>query len=98
MLRNFLRDWGIELVYMISGALGGLLMIMKKQNRKRPIWEKVIIIFIGIFTANYLTPLFVWLFAVPETVHNGIAFLLGYAGLNTIGYVIDFFRNKLDKK
>lgn len=97
-LRSLVRDWGLEIVYMISGAFGGLLFVMKKNNRKRPTWEKILIIFIGVLTANYLTPLVVWLCGIPENVHNGIAFILGYAGLNTIGYIIDYLRNKVDKK
>lgn len=109
MLRNFLRDWGIdvayflrdwgvEIFYIISGALGGLLTTMKKQNRKRSFWEYFIIIIVGLLTATFLTPLFVWIFDIPKQIHNSIAFILGYAGHNTIEYVIDFFRNKLDKK
>lgn len=97
-VRNFLRDWGIELVYMISGAIGGLMFISKKVNRRRPMWEKFLIVLIGIVTANYLTPLAVWLLGIPENVHNGIAFIIGYMGLNTVGFTIDWVREKLKKK
>lgn len=97
-IREYLEDWGIELVYIIAGALGGLLMVLKKTHRKRPWWEKGIIILVGMLTANYVTPLITWLFNIPEGVHHAIAFLLGYMGLEAVGKLIDIARDRLKKK
>lgn len=97
-MKYFLRDWGIELAYMVAGLFGSLVFIQQKQNRKRPKWEKFIIVLVGIVTANYLTPAIVWLLNVPQRVEYGISFVVGYMGLNLIGFIIDYFRDKFKVK
>lgn len=97
-LMSVLKDWSIELIYIIPGAIGAFLVALKKPNRKRPWWEKLIIIFIGTATANFLTPLVLWVFNMPYSVHGGIAFLLGYLGLEAVAKIIDTYRDKVKKK
>src|SRR3989304_3524838 len=93
-----LHEWGVELGYMIGGAVGSLIFMKAAKNRKRPVWEKIIIVLVGMATANYLTPLLIWLLGIPFGVQYGVSFVIGYMGLNGLGLIIDTVRDKFKKK
>lgn len=99
-MKNFLEglhNWGLEIGYMIGGAFGSLIFMNKEKNKKRPVWEKIIIVITGILAANYITPLLIWLLSVPEGVQYGVSFVIGYMGLNGLGLIIDGIRKKVRK-
>lgn len=93
-----LHNWGLELGYMIGGFFGSLIFMNTEKNKKRPKWEKVIIVITGILAANYVTPLLIWLLQVPAGVQYGVSFVIGYMGLNGLGLIIDTVRDKIKKK
>ena len=100
-MRNFLDlidDWGLKIGYIIGGGGGTLIFMNSEKKRKRPWWEKVLIVLTGIGTANYVTPLLIWLLGVPEGVQYGVSFVIGYMGLNGLGLIIDTVRDRIKKK
>lgn len=97
-MRQILSNAGIHLGLMFAGLIGGLVFMNMPKNRKRPTWEKITIVLVGIASANYLTPLIIWVCGIPEGVQYGVSFLIGYMGLNGIGALIDFVRFKIDSK
>lgn len=97
-MKEYLNGLGIHLGLMFSGLIGGLVFMNMPKNKKRPLWEKVTIILVGIACANYLTPLLIWVCNIPQGVQYGVSFIIGYMGLNGIGSVIDIIRNKVESK
>lgn len=93
-----LHNWGLEIGYMVGGLFGALIFMGNEKRKKRPLWERVLIAFTGILTANYLTPLLIYTFGISERVQYGMSFIIGYMGLNGLGLIIDFGRTKLKKK
>lgn len=93
-----LHNWGLEIGYMIGGAFGSLLFMNTEKNKKRPLWEKIVIVVTGILSANYVTPLLIWVLGVPATVQYGVSFVIGYMGLNGLGLIIDGIRKRVKKR
>jgi len=97
-MKQILSNLGIHLGLMFAGLIGGLVFMNMPKNKKRPTWEKITIVLVGVASANYLTPLLIWLCNIPDGVQYGISFLIGYMGLSGIGSIIDFIRGKVESK
>jgi hypothetical protein len=97
-MKEYLNSLGIHLGLMFAGLIGGLVFMNMPKNKKRPTWEKITIVLVGIACANYLTPLLIWLMNIPKDVQYGVSFLIGYMGLKGIGSIIDMVRNKIESK
>lgn len=91
---EFLDDWGIKIGYMIAGAAGAFISMKKDRKKNRSVWQKVFIVFAGVVSANFGTPLVVWLLDIPKGIEGGIAFAVGYSGLNGFSYFLDFLKEK----
>jgi len=89
---NLLQKIGLDITFFIVGLLSSLLNI-KKHDQMR-LKEKIIIVLSGGFTAAYLTPLVVEIFQLSDKSAYGVAFFLGYFGLNSM----ELFIKKLTKK
>jgi hypothetical protein len=93
----FLKLSSIDISFLIVGALGGLLAMNSKENRKKTRWERFIIGISGVCSAALLTPVFIWIvemsFSVkmPVPVQLGMAYLCGQLGLEVINWFFDLF-------
>lgn len=82
---TFLQDLGFEIALFIAGCLGAMSNI---NNQKLKVWQKLIAFLSGGAIANYLTPLIFIYFNLNENTKFGIAFLLGFSGMEGVKYII----------
>jgi hypothetical protein len=92
----FLEDFGLQVALMIAGFFGGLLSLRSKDNLNG--WQKILSVVAGIAIANYATPIIFEYIKVNEGGKYGIAFLLGYSGLEGVQWLMQIIREKLQKK
>lgn len=86
-MREILAEIGLNVGLMVSGLFGSLVTI--KRGSGETIFTAIISIATGVGSANYLTPVLIELLNVQsENSKFGIAFILGYLGLNGIEYAI----------
>lgn len=84
---SLLQEIGINAGLVVSGLFGSLLNI--KKGHATRISSVVLSIAAGVGSANYLTPVVVdTLGVVNQNLTFGIAFILGFLGLNGIDFAI----------
>lgn len=88
----FLKDLGADLALMLAGLFGGIAFITKPNELT--FWQKVLTVVTGIGTANYLTPIVIYLTHLPEKLGYGLAFVLGFMGFKAIEYLIQRYKKK----
>jgi len=93
---KILQKIGIDIWFFFIGLLGGLLNI-KKHDQMR-FKEKIIVVLSGGFTAAYLTPLVVEIFQLSDKSAYGVAFFLGYFGLNSMELAIKKLTKKVENE
>jgi len=93
---KILQKIGLDITFFVVGLLGGLLNI-KKHNQMK-IKEKIIVVLSGGFTAAYLTPLAVEIFQLSDKSAYGVAFFLGYFGLNSMELAIKKLTKKVENE
>jgi len=93
---KFLLKIGIDITFFAVGLIGGLLNI--KKHNDLSIKNKIIIVLSGGFTATYLTPLVVEIFQLSDKTAYGVAFFLGYFGLNSMELIIKKLTKKVENE
>lgn len=85
----------IDISFLIVGALGGLIAMNNKENKKKSKWERFLIGISGVCSAGLLTPLIIWVIElfvktpVPISVQLGFAYAVGLAGSEVMNWLID---------
>lgn len=91
-----LKDFGIEIGFLISGLFGSILMVSKQERQN--LKQQVISIFGGMASANYLTPVIVEMTSMNNMkMQHGLAFIVGFLGLKLVEVVSDKLMNKIEK-
>jgi predicted MFS family arabinose efflux permease len=89
------QDAGFEIALFIAGVLGAISNI---NNQKLSLWQKLLAFISGGAIANYLTPLVFIYLNLNENTKFGIAFLLGFSGMEGVKFIIikakDIFKTK----
>ena len=93
---KFLQDLGIDLGPVLAGTFGVAALLSKPNEMNRK--QKALTGIAGIGSANYLTPLFLWLTHIPKEFGFSIAFVLGYMGLKGIELIILSYKKKKGDK
>jgi hypothetical protein len=94
-INDFLRDMGFEIALFVAGCLGSL---SNTSNQRLPGWQRLLAFLSGGAIANYLTPIIYTYLNINKSAMFGIAFLLGFSGMEGVKYVIGFAKSKLKKK
>lgn len=93
-MKEFLMGIGINIGLAVSGFFGSLLLV--GQQKEQNIKEQIISIIGGTMSANYLTPVVIdTLGSDSESLHYGIAFVIGFGGLKVVEYFYNKYFNKL---
>lgn len=82
---------GINLGFTLAGFLGSLFHI-----RGRTAWSAFLVVLGGTASANYLTPLIVHIFTVPENGRYACAFIIGTMGLRSTDFVLSRLQKRAD--
>lgn len=80
------KEIGIDLALILAGLFGGVAFLSKPNEMTKG--QKVLTVFAGVGTANYLTPVVLYISRLPDHFGYGIAFVLGYMGLKAVEYLI----------
>lgn len=88
----FFKEIGIDLALMLAGLFGGVAFLSKPNEMNKA--QKFLTVISGIGTANYLTPVFIYICRMPESFGYGVAFVLGYMGLKAVEYLILKWKSK----
>lgn len=84
-LNECLQDVGFEIGLFIAGCIGA---ISNLDNQKLKTWQKIFAFISGGAIANYITPLIYIYFNINKNTMFGIAFLLGFSGMEGVKYII----------
>lgn len=93
-IQEFLDAIGLNVTLLIGGAIGSFI----SRKKDKPIWQQFIYVITAAFIANYTAPLIVELFELSEKTLPGVGFILGYAELGMLDYVLNSFKKKVDKQ
>lgn len=88
-MKTFLKDAGFELALFVAGLFGA---ISNVNNQKLKFWQKILAFIAGGAIANYLTPLVFIYINLNESTKYGIAFLLGYSGMESVKLILLKFK------
>ena len=95
-LELFLRKYGIDLSFLLSGFFGALILAIK-SSKGQHISTTIATVLAGTACANYITPLV--LYFIPETIQEkakfGVAFMMGFIGLKGLEMIINLVCKKL---
>ena len=89
---------GIDLGFLMAGFFGALILAIRKK--KQSIGKSLACIFVGMMSANYLTPL-ILSFSPPtlqEKWKYTVAFVMGYMGLKGIEFIVDVLVDHIKSK
>lgn len=92
---EFLEGMGISIWLIIAGFFGAFLSLKDKEGLTNR--DKAFSLLAGVLIANYVTPLIFDFISINEGAKGGVAFLLGYSGLETIKMLISHFKRKIKK-
>lgn len=87
---------GIDLGLLLSGLFGGVAFLSKPNDMTR--WQKFFTVFAGIGTANYVTPIVIYITRIPDQFGYGLGFILGTMGLKAVSYIITRYKLKQNDK
>ena len=90
-----LKVLGFEVGIFIAGLAGA--WVSSNKVKLRP-FERVTAVLSGGFIANYLTPVLIEIIGFSDSAHYGTGFIIGYIGMRSVEYVIDFIHRKFDIK
>lgn len=88
-----LLDYGFSVVFFIAGVFGALASLLRQKELTR--MERIITVLSGGGTAAYITPMVVDFMGLNEGSAYGMAFIVGFAGLKMVEWIIAAIRNKL---
>ena len=93
-MKEFLLGIGINIGLAVSGFFGSLLLV--GQQKEQNLREQIISVIGGTMSANYLTPVAIDFFNLDsESLHYGVAFIIGFGGLKVVEYFYNKWFNKL---
>jgi hypothetical protein len=87
---------GINLGLYVAGLFGAYVNTNTMKDLKP--YERAGLILSGGFCANYITPIFIDWLDMGENTQFGMAFIIGYMGLTSIAYSVEFIKNRLNIK
>lgn len=87
---------GFEIFLMIAGFMGALVNVSRDKNLT--IVEKALTVISGGLIANYITPLILDWIKAGESARYGMAFIMGYMGLKSVEFAIDWLHRNKPKK
>lgn len=90
---ELLLDYGFSVVYFIAGVFGALASMVRKKELT--FWERVVTIISGGGTAAYITPMVVDIVNLADGSSYGMAFVIGFAGLKMVEWILVAIRDKL---
>jgi hypothetical protein len=93
---KWLKLVGFEVGLFIAGLFGAFVNTNTMKGLTR--YERAALILSGGFCANYITPIFVNILNMQESTMFGMAFVIGYMGMTSIAYTVDFIKKKLNIK
>lgn len=86
MIKEFLKDFGLDIAMLMAGFAGALASITKE--RELTIGQRVITVAVGGFVAGYMTPIISQMINMSEEFKYGVGFILGYTGLRSVEWAI----------
>lgn len=93
------KDWfhllerlEINLALVLSGLFGSIAFLSKPNDMTKG--QKILTVLSGVGSANYLTPLFLWIFHIPTNFGYGVGFIIGYTGLKSVEFIIKKWKIK----
>lgn len=93
-MKEFLMGIGINIGLAVSGFFGSLLLV--GQQKEQNVREQIVSIIGGTMSANYLTPIVIdTLNLGSESLHFGVAFVIGFGGLKVVEYFYNKWFNKV---
>ena len=96
-MKDFLLGIGINISLAVSGFFGSLLLVGQQKNQN--VKEQIISILGGTMSANYLTPIVIDTLKLnSESLHYGVAFVIGFGGLKVVEAFYCKWFNKKDEK
>jgi hypothetical protein len=91
-----LKDFGIEIGFLISGLFGAILMVSNTSATN--LKQTILSIVGGMASANYLTPVVIEMVNMGNTkLQNGLAFIIGFLGLKLVEVVSNKLLSKIDE-
>lgn len=79
---------GMNVGLAVSGFFGSLLLVGKQK--KQSLRDQIFSVIGGTMSANYLTPVVIdSLKLETESLHYGVAFVIGFGGLKVVEYLSD---------
>ena len=93
---RFLKVLGFQVGMFFAGLAGAWVSTNKTKNLSYI--ERASAVFSGGFIANYLTPLFSEIINTSENTSYGVAFIVGYIGMKSVEYILDYVHQKFDRK
>lgn len=93
---NWLKLMGFEVFLMIAGFMGALVNVSRDKNLT--VVEKGLTVVSGGLIANYLTPLILDWIKAGDSARYGLAFIMGYMGLKSVEFAIDWLHKKKGSK
>jgi hypothetical protein len=93
-MKEFLAEIGVNAGLIVAGLFGALLTL--RGDAAKRLGSITVSLGTGVGSANYLTPVVIDILGVQSrNLEFGIAFILGYLGLNGIDFLARrFFENK----
>ena len=96
-IMKWFKELGIELVLFLAGLFGAFVNVSKDKNLT--LLERLMTVISGGLVANYMTPVFMSFLKLSDKISYGLAFVLGYMGLKSVEYFIQYLHKKVkDKK
>ena len=94
-INSFFETFGISIWLVLAGFFGALLSLKDKKGITKK--EKIISVFSGVLIANFMTPLVFEYLKIDKGAMGGIAFVLGYSGLEVMKWMILQIKVKFKK-
>ena len=88
-----LLDYGFSVVFFMAGIFGAIASLLRQ--REMSFGERCITILSGGGTAAYITPMIVDMVGLHEGSSYGMAFIVGFAGLKMVEWIISAIKSKL---
>jgi len=92
---DLLKSIGIEVPLVIAGSSGAIVLLTKVKNMTRT--QRFLVVLSGGLSANYITPLLEKVLGWDDSTHYGLAFLVGYSGMEFVKLLINESLKKVSK-
>lgn len=96
MVKEFLKEFGLDLPVIMAGFGGALASITKEKDLT--IWQRLLTVLVGGIVAGYMTPILGRMINMGEEVRYGLGFVMGYTGLRGVEWIIErWFKKPIPK-